>query len=408
MSKNEFDELLLKKLREEELEYNPENWERLAQLLPPALPPVSKNRKWLFVTGTAAVLALCLAVFFFIKLVQNQNNYDATGSQLLTEGTGIPAPLPDIPKQTETQTITQAELTYPIAIASEKGSISQQEEHTISVEESIGNSKENTNLIASLPLKATSNTTQQQTITAPEVAAETRVAIIETNKTPASEEHYTNQLTARPAPVTPSTVYENYISNNSNAGHTSVGLGGGMSYGNMNAGYAVGISARTKIAGDFFVDGTVAMLYNNNTSNTAVNNGPSLNDNSYKLASRPESFANTVATPAISPIQRLYYVQFNPSVGYQLDQNIAISVGGDFQQMLNKNEEVVLQSANMARILPNLDIGLTTKSEFSITPNIQAGLIYREGLNNLIKNEGSRYVNRRYIQVQFKYNLPLN
>src|SRR6218665_3492002 len=38
MSKNEFDELLLKKLREADFEYNPASWDKLSQLLPETTP----------------------------------------------------------------------------------------------------------------------------------------------------------------------------------------------------------------------------------------------------------------------------------------------------------------------------------------------------------------------------------
>jgi hypothetical protein len=96
----------------------------------------------------------------------------------------------------------------------------------------------------------------------------------------------------------------------------------------------------------------------------------------------------------------------NPSFGYQIEDKVALSVGGDFQKMLNKKDEIVQPDNNNTKIFPTMDIGLTTKSEFIISPNLQAGLVYREGLNNLFKSDAP-YVNRRYVQVQFKYNIPL-
>ena len=190
---------------------------------------------------------------------------------------------------------------------------------------------------------------------------------------------------------------------------TSLAVAGGVNYGNLNTGYSAGLSVRRKVAGDFFVDGTVAMMYNNNASNVVNYSGPPAN-NDNSLAARPAAGKMSVSSPAIEPTQNLYYVQFNPSFGYQIEKHVALSVGGDFQQMVRKKEgeEKVQLISNNAKLFPNFDIGLTTKSEFSITPNIQAGLIYREGLNNLLKSEGSKYVNRRYVQVQFKYNLPVN
>jgi hypothetical protein len=154
------------------------------------------------------------------------------------------------------------------------------------------------------------------------------------------------------------------------------------------------------------VDGTVAMMYNNNATNVAANNGPSVGGNG-NTAARPSSFESSISSPALDPIQRLYYVQFNPSVGYQIEDKVALSVGGDFQRILNKRDEIIQPNNSDTKVFPNFDIGITTKSEFTITPNIQAGLVYREGLNNLLKGDGGKYVNRRYFQVQFKYNLPL-
>ena len=86
-----------------------------------------------------------------------------------------------------------------------------------------------------------------------------------------------------------------------------------------------------------------------------------------------------------------------------------MSVGGDFQQMLQNsanNETLLFSDGQDARLFPTFDVGVTGKTEINVTPSIQAGVLYREGLNNLIRNE-TRYVNRRYVQVQVKYSLPI-
>ncbi len=401
-SRNEFDILLRKKLREEEFEYDPESWQRLSQLMPPSSGSLNRNKRWLLFTSSAAVIGMALSVFFFFKFVENrpaqmdqlaQNKQPAAG-----KGTqnGVSPEYHKVIVENEPERYAQSAGNLPVTRKEYTPVVPAE---TNSNEEALGSAQH----VAILPPAAQSPAQpDDETGDKGSGLKDEDIVVI-----PKEEVQAAQQLMGRDPAAAPEWGYDSYKTGSRNANVTSVGLGGGMSYGNLNAGYAIGVSARTKIAGDFFVDGTVAMLYNNNTSNTAINNGPSLNDDDYKF-SRPGSFAQTVAAPAISPIQRLYYVQFNPSVGYQLDPNIAFSVGGDFQQMLNKNEEVVLQASNQAKILPNFDIGLTTKSEFSITPNIQAGLVYREGLNNLIKSEHSRYVNRRYIQVQFKYNLPVS
>ena len=199
---------------------------------------------------------------------------------------------------------------------------------------------------------------------------------------------------------------ENYMK--SNTGNqkpkTHVAVGGGVNYGNLNTGYTAGVTVKRKVGSDFFVDGTVAMLYNNNANNVAVNNGPPITN----VASRPSSTMSSISSPALDPIQRLYYVQVNPSLGYQVEDRVAVSVGGDFQRMLGGNDEVVQPQNDNTKIFPTLDVGLTTKTEFTISPNLQAGVVYREGLNNLVNgSDAGKYVNRRYLQVQFKYNIPM-
>src|SRR5690606_34629725 len=125
---------------------------------------------------------------------------------------------------------------------------------------------------------------------------------------------------------------------------------------------------------------------------------------------RPLNSTTMVNSPAINPsTNNLYYLQFNPTFGYKVDKDISISIGGDLQQMLNTPQpgEIKISTADSkVKVLPTMDIGITAKSESDICPNIQAGMLFREGLNNYFSNN-EEFFNRRYIQVQFKYNLPI-
>ena len=440
MSKNEFDELLLKKLQEEELEYNPAHWDRLAQLLPPTLTPasVNKGKKWTIAAGIAAAIAFALATVFFVKLL-NHPSAEETEQSGIAKQAEKPGQAPQPVQKPQAQPPSLAQTQQPVNAPS----------HTVT------------------PLAVSHN---QHTV-APQVPQQQPIATNTPNKAPVSQQSPVlnttnnnnsvlpgvlnpgttipkevvadNKTVNEPSPVIPETVQEphrNTVNNNTvakvdaapslkdiysggtsafyegNSGNsnkkTSISLGGGVNYGNLNTGYTAGVSVRRKVGGDFFVDGSVAMLYNNNANNVAINNGPPLADNT-NTAARPTAFNNetTLASPALDPIQKLYYVQFNPSIGYQLEKHVALSVGGDFQQILNsrgEQDEIVQPGTNSSKIFPNFDVGFTAKSEFSITPSIQAGLVYREGLNNMLKNDGSKYVNRRYLQVQFKYNIPVN
>jgi hypothetical protein len=437
MSKNEFDELLLKKLQEEELEYNPAHWDRLAQLLPPTLAPApaDKGKKWTIATGIAAAIALALATVFLVKLL-NQPSAEKTGQPPVAKKAEQPGDTPQPAPHTAVQQPSLAQSspqTIRPASTAAAPSVRSHQQVTIPQPAVANNTAQNIPILQQNPaLQPNNNSIQilpgalnpgtvapketvadnkvvhepapavQETIPEPRRANANNSAIAKVDVMPSVSDIYAGSTSA---------FYEGRNGTGSNK-KTSISLGGGVNYGNLNTGYTAGVSVRRKVGGDFFVDGSVAMLYNNNANNVAINNGPPLADNT-NTAARPTAFNNetTLASPALDPIQKLYYVQFNPSLGYQVEKHVALSVGGDFQQILNsrgEQDEIVQPGTNSSKVFPNFDVGFTAKSEFSITPSIQAGLVYREGLNNMLKNEGSKYVNRRYLQVQFKYNIPVN
>ncbi len=415
MSKNEFDELLLKKLQEEELEYDPKHWDHLSQLLPPSLAPAAnRGKKWAIATGIAAAAAFVLAAVFYMKLADKNN--DPVQAPALAREQGPQQP-----------TVAPQALSRP-ASAIEQQNTSQAQEQPANQHPSpvlTGNSSSQTPALPPqvMPQQAPPAQAHMPVPAVPPVQAPAEEHIAKAQEQPTAtqaapevrKEHQEAPILAKndtrksTFPVYPADNFDNprtAYNSGAKANRTSISLGGGVNYGNLNTGYTVGIGARTKIAGNFFVDGTVAMMYNNNTTNVVNYNGAATMS---KGMARP-SASQLPASPAVEPIQNLYYVQVNPSIGYQIDKNVALSVGSDFQQMLSRTDgaEKVQLAADNARIFPAFDVGLTTKSEFNITPNIQAGLMYREGLSNLLKNDGNRYVNRRYFQVQFKYNIPVN
>ncbi len=431
MSKNEFDELLLKKLREEELEYNPAHWDRLAQLLPPTLTPasVNKGRKWTIAAGIAAALAFALATVFFVKLLNHPSAGEKEQQKIVKQTEkpdATPQPASNPPLQQPAlaqnpQQVNQQRSVAPRSVNNQPLIIVPQSNVASHTNSNIPvvpqNPALNTNN-SSLPGVSTGNNAAKEAIADNKSLNDPTPVVPEVTPEPRRTPGNNNTIAKVDAMPSVTDIYSGSTSafyegrNGSSNKKTSISLGGGVNYGNLNTGYTAGVSVRRKVGGDFFVDGSVAMLYNNNANNVAINNGPPLADNT-NTAARPTAFNNetTLASPALDPIQKLYYVQFNPSVGYQLEKHVALSVGGDFQQILNsrgEQDEIVQPGTNSSKIFPNFDVGFTAKSEFAITPSIQAGLVYREGLNNMLKNEGSRYVNRRYLQVQFKYNIPVN
>src|SRR5690606_3517205 len=117
---------------------------------------------------------------------------------------------------------------------------------------------------------------------------------------------------------------------------TIVSVGGGVNYGTLNTGYALGVSAKQKVGNRFFVEGSVGMIYNNNARNVADYNTIS----GFNAAARP-SAANAMKlnSPALSPIENLYYFQVNPAVGYEIDEQFSVSIGGDLQHLITAHAE---------------------------------------------------------------------
>lgn len=373
MSKNEFDAWLLKKLQEEELTYRPEHWQEVAQKLPPA----PGSRKRLFVTWHAVAAGIAAVL-------------------LLTAGWTLFGP------SKEPETLTEmAKITSPTAPSG------LEETTTSGMPVPAPISKDTDPLTHShLPLSPNS-----LGVASPHIAGKQEVAtpIQHQHKQQAPQEQIAYKKEEVP-PVFPKTrddypqvAPEPFIATTPKK-QMILSVGGGVNYGSVNTGYALGVSARRNLGNNFFVDGTVAMMYNDNATQIA-----DYNNKAVQFAARPLNGASAISTPAMSPASnRLYYLQFNPTFGYQIDKDIALSVGGDVQQMLNAQpgELKVSTADQMAKVLPAMDIGLTAKSEFNIAPHIQAGVLYREGLNNILR-ASNQYFNRRYFQVQFKYNIPL-
>lgn len=385
MSKNEFDDWLIKRLQEEELEYKPEHWQQMSRKLPPVAGQTRKfSAKWQAIAAGVAALLL-LATGWAIFMPQPTTDTPV----LVNTGTPTPHHTPSTAVPSE-QTIQEPETntTPKPSLLSPIHSGTHQAAPIMATEEKQYN-----------PLPAMP---EEQVPAMPlDPATKRHDDISNKDEGLAHKEAPARPLTPGVQPF-PST--EPFIPAQVKK-QTILSVGGGVNYGTVNTGYTVALSARRELGNDFFVDGTVAMMYNNNTSN--INN---YNQGAVQSAARPLKDGQMISSPALNPAaNQLYYLQVNPTFGYKIDKDIALSVGGDVQQMLNTPQpgEVIVSTAEaLAKVLPTLDIGITAKSEFDIAPNIQAGLLYREGLNNYFSNS-RQYFNRRYFQVQFKYSIPL-
>lgn len=397
MSRVEFDELLRQRIDSEPLDIDPTpGWERMAALLPPAanvVPLVKKRRIVPYIAAAAASVAvIAVAAYMFSSDAGDNNiNRDHTLSE---------KPKTDLPLSPNGKAVDSVE--------GAEGQKSNGPVNSIFTTPGMNQAPSGEPSIAQEPIPVQENAFGKN----PEEA------VVERNIVPPVNE--TRQHIAQEGPLFNNQKEEankdNYTfktpelmaSNNRKYTDdlTSIGLGGGVNYGTMNTGYTLGLSARRYVSDKVFVDGTVAVMMNKNSESTLNYTGNFIADNAMAKE-------NTRARPSSEnyyyPAQGLYYIQFNPSVGYKLGKKVAMSVGGDFQQMLQNsgnNETVMFSEGTDAKLFPTFDVGVTGKTEVNITPAIQAGLMYREGLNNVIRNQ-SHYVNRRYIQVQVKYSLSI-
>jgi hypothetical protein len=171
---------------------------------------------------------------------------------------------------------------------------------------------------------------------------------------------------------------------------TFVSLTGGMNFGSMNTGYMAGINAKQKLSKKIFLEGDLAIV-GNTASQTFTKQQIPVNTAGGSLKGAPIDYKDA----------NLIYVEVNPTVGYQLMNKVSVGVGADLQQMVNGTNTLVNVN-DETKTIPAFDFGLTGKTEIALSPKIKAGILYREGINNLI-NGSSNYFDRSYLQVQLKW-----
>lgn len=380
--KNEFDELLLKKFDEHEFEYQPASWEKLSQSLRPS-PSTGRTRKfvWMRNAGIAASLLLALSTLAWFL------HHDAPDQTNGTPHEIVSANKPALPSTTEpiqqepSHTNMNAQTPPVYTTRSQRRSPASPSPAMASVQQK-------------QPAPAVNNAakaTQQpaETIVAPEqqvnIALEDKTNIPIAAHNPSYPKDPVFMQDPVPAPR----------KNNAN-----ISITGGLNYGSLNTGYMAGISAKQKLGNKLFLEGDLTLLNNQSDQVAAVT--PSQYDafNSGNGSQRPVT--NTVQQGATN----FLYLQFNPSVGYSIQKNLSLSIGADLQKWLNNNNSdvktLVFNSSDAPKLIPGLDVGITGKTEYAVTKRLKAGLLYREGLNNLIHGSGE-YLDRRYIQVQLKF-----
>lgn len=381
MSKKNFDDLLSNKFEEEDFEYNPQHWKNLSKQLTQNKVENRRSKIWSISLGIAAAMALVLSSVLLIRFVQ-------TNETLPNEPLAISNPIITSPKSslnTEEDQQQKEAFSKPGKKESVRNVIAKNHEEK--------NAGKNTVVNSVSPVESSqSNFKDESSPKEPQIVEKSTIKV-------AAKTKENNNPTRMPRDN--SFVLDNYMENAEKGSKTSVAIGGGINYSSLNAGYSLGLSAKQKVGKKFFVDGSIAVLYNNNASNVGSYAGKPARSSSTTLI--------TQSSPAFSSWDNLFYMQVNPSIGYQVTELVGISFGGDLQQLLSSENNIdkIKFTDDGVKLFPTMDLGITGKAEFDLGQNIQTGILFREGINNLFNEQALPYVNRRYIQVQFKYNIPI-
>jgi len=397
-----FDDIIKSKMEKDDLHLEPKGWEQMQKALNAhkeglKVIPIKRNQKlW----QTVAAIASCLIVMLGVGYVFTTNKPEI-GTQIAQKNKN--SNIQDIAAIVEAQQIQEEdniqEQPFNTPISSTNELVVEKHNAKTAIN-SHPSEIENNNIV---------KTKDPDFIATKDIKETKTIDKTDENYQRKSEQeiqYLLKQYLVKDADVKPNT----YAKQSTNV--FEIGLNGGINYGTLNQGYTMGVVAKANVAKDVYVDGTIGINISNNSSL------PIVNVNSTKVLARPgkDQLGNSgINTPAITNQRnQLIYVQFNPSVGYNVAKNISFAVGGDIQQLLSDKAYEGKNVAFNARkktmeVLPNTDFGITTKTEFRISKSINAGLLYREGLNSYVANgsDGINYANRRYIQLQLKYNIPL-
>ena len=392
MKPEEFDVLLKQKFEQNDFEYSPRNWDKLAEELD------GHNKKrglllwWVPLMGLAASVAMAFGVTTVLKdggrADKNlRNNYALIEHISKTDAIQEIKTTADAPRQQPAHVYHYAQNII-------------NSRNQISVADNSGDAKISmANVLAYHPAAM-----QQKTILEAILNTE---PVAKKKKTPQkSEPVYTFKESRDP------------VKKNAKS---SIILLGGVNYSNLSTGYTVGATARRRLNGKLFVESDIAFTGTNNTQKTLylekVQSGGS-SGSAVLSASNARTInaksTNSPASPVTPPAEQdviksaneqynLYYAQVTPSIGYQVMKHLSVGVGPDFQQMLvdNRPAPSTVDRGNITEA-PMFDVGMMGKIECTITGNVKAAVSYREGINNIITPNNS-FIDRNYLQFQIKY-----
>lgn len=183
---------------------------------------------------------------------------------------------------------------------------------------------------------------------------------------------------------------------------TYISMNAGYNYGTLKSGYVMGFSIGRKLNETFFVEGDVSIVGNMAGSNTKLSFTAGNPAATGKYTDAPAQITKTIQ---LQKYYNIFYVQVAPSVGMRLSPKVAVGMGADMQRLLqDKKLTVHTSDGNNQKTLPMYDMGITAKAEYNLTKEIKASLNYRKGLNQAIGGD-KQLLDRDYLQLQLKFNI---
>ncbi len=375
MHPNEFDRLIADRFEEEDFLYKTGSWEKLSQQLPSKRPKVIAIG-WTKIGGIAAGLAILIATStYFLSSSESEQVLPAV-----------------------------ATLEQKRAFAESSETMEQQQASVAGAEPAAykgGHRQSGTALTQEFNRQpGVPGITEQGQLPVQEgkstIAASDHGEVAVTEKEPSEGPSLVFEPREKPTQATDRPQMEMNTEQQYN-GRFRLSVAGGMNFGSLNTGYAAGLNARQPISRKLFVEGDLAVVSNQGT------------EASMHPAMVPQFNSGTMAFKGgINTRETQFlYLQVNPSLGYQLTRRLSVSVGGDVQKLLQDDlasERSYMGPDGEARIIPDYDLGLTGRTEFTVNKRLKAGILYREGMNNTLLS-GGEYLDRRYMQVQIKYTL---
>lgn len=385
MSINDFDKLFKEKFEEHEFAYNPMNWEKITHALPQEK---HKRRVIPWLTGIAASVALVVGASWWMHHKTDGNddvNITKTESpeNTLPQNVVPAIPEPDI-KTTDVQDPLKQITPVSNNILANTKNI-----HTALPDESVNTIEEKK--IPNSPITQPYEKNLLSFTPNPVISKSHEEIVTKSDPQKNLIKPITHENIEGP-------VFSPDESEKPQGRKTSISLAGGFNYGTFNTGYGASVNARQKISNKLFIEGDLGFMQNQEVIASAMST-------SHYNMMRSGQFRGRPARLEEKPYN-IYYLQMSPSIGYQLHKNISVGVGADVQKLLdgNVNDRPVVATEEGFKLIPLWDAGITGKTEYSISRRLKAGILYREGVNNLLQGN-SNYYERRYLQVQMKLRL---